>query len=141
MLQLALLRKITDVYFKPKPFEKSGKLYEALGVKYVQKVVMATAGRRARKKLLDGKPSPFLIGKILDLESLETFERRTRFNEFMHAPVLLYFFFELVTDFSRDPYEYFFILVFALLNAPLVMLQRYNRARVEKVIEKIKSRG
>ena len=102
---------------------------------------MATAGRRARKKLLDGKHSRFLIGKILDLESLETFERRTRFNEFMHAPFLLYFFFELVTDFPRDPVVYFLVLVFALLNGSLVMLQRYNRARVEKVIEKIKSRG
>lgn len=137
----SMLRKITDVYFKPKSFEKSGKLYRALGVKYVQKAVMGTVGKVFRTMGVGEIAGQYFIGKTRNLRSLKTYDKGTRFNETIHAPQILWNATELAQAISEDNYgSAVFWGGLLLINAPCTMLQRYNRARVEKAIERIESR-
>ncbi len=136
-------RKITDLYFAPKSFEKDGRVYEFLGVKYAQRIVMATAGKLRRKKD-EGCPSNYFIGKNPHLESLMIFERGTRFNETTHAPVVLLETCCLAATLSQENMNYTSVGVITgalILNFYLTILQRYNRARVYNVIEKMKNKS
>ena len=131
----SFLGRIADVYYKPKSFEKSGRLYEALGVKYVQKAVMGTFGKIFRKAGFGDIAGPYFIGETPDLSSLKTYEYWTKFNETIHAVPLIWYTNGLIHDFGKDiPSDVIDALGILSLGA-LTMLQRYNRARVEKVIE------
>ncbi|MBI4448178.1 hypothetical protein HY643_04300 [Candidatus Woesearchaeota archaeon] len=132
-----LFQKITEWYFEPKSFEKSGKLYEYLGIKYFKKLVMGTTGK-LRKMLGDGKePSNYFIGEKRNSESLKQFEKGSRLNERIHGPLTLFFLPLLAYSLGEDHYgTAIFNGLNILLNGYLTMLQRYNRARVYNVLER-----
>jgi len=135
-------RKITDVYFKPKFFEKGGKIYKYLGVKSVQKAVMGTVGRLVRK-ISDGDPDFFyLIGQKRDSESLKRYEVGTRVAELIHAPQIIWSINSLSKALSEEDYGSAIVSgAYLLINSSCTMLQRYNRARIYDVLEKRERRG
>ena len=134
------LGKIADMYFRPKFFEKSGRIYKWMGIKYFQKAVMGTVGKSMRKSGGGWTADNYFIGKKRDTDSLKYFESKTRFNETVHAPVALYgtilCAINLPDAMAKNDYSGFIIggaLLF--LNGYITMLQRYNRARVYEAIE------
>ena len=136
-------RKVTDPYFTPKSIERwrNGKIYEALGVKYVQKLVMGTVGKLLRKLGADEDAGNYFIGKIPNLEALRTFEAGTRLNELIHAPQIAWNSYELAKDLGDGNHGgAIFRGAFLLLNTSLTMLQRYNRARTYNVIKRLEER-
>jgi len=135
----SLGKRIADAYFEPKSFEKwkNGKFYELLGVKYVQKLVMGTIGRKKREAGRDYYTSNYFIGKSLNDNAFRKFELETRFNEKVHAVAANVFaLFSMVYLEIGDHYTAAFSAGATMFNSSLCMLQRYNRARVCNVLEK-----
>lgn len=136
-------RKVSDPYFTPKSIErwKNGKIYEDLGVKYVQKLVMGTVGKLFRKLGADEDAGIYFIGKRPNLEALRTFEAGTRFNELIHAPQIAWNSYELAKHLGDGNYGgAIFWGALLLLNTSCTMLQRYNRARTYNVMERLEER-
>lgn len=131
--------KITDIYFKPKSFERSSNVYEWLGVKYFKKALMGTIGRifRSGKKHADFN-SNYFIWPDRSNKSLIRFERKTRFNELWHVPWIPFCTYCAVDSFAQGKKgEGIFYVVTMLINTYAAMLQRYNRARIYNTIEGI----
>jgi len=134
-------RKVTDVYFRPKFFEKSGKLYEALGVKYSQKAILGTFGKVIISIRGYKSAGEYFIGKKRDLKSLRIYEKRTKFNELIHAPQVVLNVGMLEHYISEENYGWaVFWGGLLVLNTSFVILQRYNRARVDKLIKRAEER-
>ena len=136
------LERIADAYFTPKAFEKDGKVYEFLGVKIVQKLLMSAVRKMFRRtEGMDEVAGMYFIGKRRRTRDLETFVKGTRFNEAYHlsfVPFGVYL--------TGEPTIQNNTLLMAMnsailiLNVGLVMLQRYNRARVYTALEHRKTR-
>lgn len=135
--------RATDRYFKPKSFERSGRLYEALGVRYAKKIVMGTFGK-ARKIAGDGeRTSNYFIGQGFNrnLRSLKKFELYTRVNETIHAPQIIWNSYNLGKNIVEGNYGAAAIYAGILLvNTYMTMLQRYNRARIYNTIDEAKEK-
>ena len=135
----SLFRRITDVYFAPKGFEKNGTLYKALGVKQWQKIVMGTVGKTIRVN--DGKPSNYYIGKDTNLEALSTFEKYTRINEAVHSPITLILGYCTIENVAQGNVGGAALNgTLFLVNLYCTLLQRYNRERVCRVKERLENR-
>lgn len=134
-----IIGKITEVYFRPKSFEKSCRLYDILGVRLFKKLVMGTFGNLL--KLMGGHRkggsfSYFVSQTDRNLKELKRFESGTRFNELVHTPLMYSLGYSALEDFSKGNFEGgLFCVSVAVINAYCVMLQRYNRARVYNTIE------
>ncbi len=138
-LQKSFLTRIADSYFAPKQFErwKNGRVYELLGVKYVQKVIMGTIGAWSRKKGGGEFACAYFIGRRVNLSSLNTYESGTRLNETIHAPLVLLCGYLTFSQLGTGEYVSATISgVATVVNVACTMLQRYNRARVYRVLEK-----
>ncbi len=59
----SFIEKSTDWYFAPKSFERSGKLYKALGVRQFKKLVIGTFGWVFKKIGMDETTGTYFIGK------------------------------------------------------------------------------
>lgn len=147
-----LFRKVTDIYFKPKSFEKwrNGKIYEFIGIKPFKKFVLWTTDkippRRKRKNELKG--SNYYIGKDISQKSLKKFEKKTRYNEFVHGGGAGFMIYQAGGLLKADILEIKLIGIFVgsliLASVYLVCLQRYHRTRVHNVLErkeKLKNRN
>lgn len=130
-----------DFYFCPKPFERSGLLYRLLGVPIFKQVIMGTAGTfvlalRARKDLT----SYFVIAPFSQ-QALQTTERWSRFNEIVHIVIMIVTGFLARFALMRGSKIGFVFLLFAvLLNFYLILLQRYNRAKMCHLIDALRRR-
>lgn len=135
----SLLDIMTDWYFKPRFFERSGKLYEALGVKLVKKACV-----RLGKLLCEDKvdwPNNYFIWDH-SKEGLKKFDYYTRLNESIHfLPALTFTCKTLIYLSQKDIGTAAFVTGLNLISGvgPL-MLQRYNRARLYNLIDKMKER-
>jgi hypothetical protein len=133
------INKVADLYFSPKSFEQSCVLHEMLGVRITKKVVLGTWGAILKKmaeiKGDDDFCGKYFIGENRTLESLAEFEKETRFNETAHIiPALCNAFsFLLLSSIGGDNLGIFFGTL-GLLNFSLIVLQRYNRARIYNTI-------
>jgi hypothetical protein len=132
------LDKIEEAHFSPKFFEKSCRVYEALGVRLVKKVIMNTVGKN-RRKTDKGRTTNYFVGNNRNISSLMEYDKRTRENELMHGFIFvcgigfitsLYF----INDISLIP-MYIPALGITYNEGNIVMLQRYNRARAYNTIE------
>lgn len=135
-----IIGKIAEVYFRPKAFEKSCRLYEMLGVRVFQKLVMGTIGNLAKlfKGHRTGSSFNYFVSQIdRNLKRLKRFESvGTRFNELVHTPLTYLTGYTAFEEFSRGDIEGgLYYVGFSLANAYCTMLQRYNRARVYNTIE------
>jgi len=133
-----LFTQVTDIYFKPKSFEKSGKVYEWLGIKYFKKILMGTVGACLKKTGWGDyiTPNPYFLGKKRDLFSLKFYGWGTKLAETVHMPFVIHGGKEVVEELADGNYGFAALSsVEFLLNAYPVMLQRYNRSRVNKIID------
>ncbi len=117
--------------YKQYDFERDGKLYRRLGVP-VWKSKMPDASRTisimTRKSLKNDR----------SLEYLERLAQETCIAESVHW--LLIFLCPLYLLFVPAVYCIPFSLIYALGNIPFIMIQRYNRPRMQKIIEKRRER-
>lgn len=129
--------KVKEAYFRSRDFEGKGGIYESLGVKFIQKMVMNTAGKIGKMGGLHRCANTYFLADGRSLVNLETYRKGTRLNETLHGiqiPLNLLWIAGYLAD---EKYVCSGIWAgFLVLNASMVMLQRYNRARVEKVIER-----
>ena len=131
--------KFTDWYFRPRKFEESGRVYEAIGIKPLKRfctglcgnLIKNMSGRDAREAITNPENNYFLWD--LSKKGLKKFESYTRINEAIHLFSTLV----LISTIMVHP---IFASVRAAINAYCIMLQRYNRNRLYKTIEKIKAK-
>lgn len=134
-------RKVTDLYFKPKFFEKKGNIYRALGIKPFQKLVMGTIGRLFRMGVVVNTPETYFIGKSKSVKSLKKYESLARISEMVHTPITAVTGYGLVQGLAEGNYgDAAGNALGLVLNTYCIMLQRYNRARVYDVIERKEAR-
>jgi len=74
--------KTTDIYFKPKFFEKEI-VYEKLGVKIFKKLLMSTLGRILRAAGADNISGLYFIGRG-EGRNISNYETYTRVSEMVH---------------------------------------------------------
>ena len=112
---------------------------------------MKTAGKLVKKIVGDEFTSNYFIGRKHNIESLKRFEWGTRFNESANAfgeAYIVWGALEIGLEGYNFPKElgdgnYGITIILGtalLLNSSLIMLQRYNRARVHNIIEKKEKR-
>lgn len=123
-------------YFKAKQFEKSGKIYERIGIKIYKRMIMHLT---MRKKIGNYNLMNYSV------DELKYFEKITRYNEKYHVIAFFFtlFFILIISFFSNSIIGNFCILICILCNIfgnfyP-ICLQRYNRIRINKVLSKLKT--
>lgn len=130
--------RTTDWYFRPKQFERSGKLYEYLGVRWLKKLT------DWQGKIYGKKPKYKNNYRLWDKtkEGLIAFDSQTRKNEAWHTFFTCYtvaFATKLVMGESDNPGYSIFFGTCLVVNIYAIMLQRYNRARLHNVIDKMET--
>ncbi len=135
--QRSLLQKAEDLYFEPKFFEKKGKIYELFGMKKFKKRLLALTSKiRRRANETDG--SNYYVGSDLSVDSLKRFEAKTRFNEAVHMAGASPGVCGAIDGFVNGNYVSGLICTAIVLPQLYVIgLQRYNRARVYDLVDRI----
>ena len=123
-------QKAMNLYFRPSRIEKwkTGRLYELLGIKMFKKV-------------------PVHIGRTFGWDSyfiddgshkgLKAYEKRTRVSEAIHAPITVLLTYKIISLLVEGRYVGAVIIgPVWFLNALPTALQRYNRVKVESVLER-----
>lgn len=123
-----------DNYFRPRPWE-SGDLYPNLGVGITKKIVSRNAPVRYLLAKSDKTTNYHLHRPTL--EEASRFESWSRFNEVVHVGTLAL----SVAGVVRSALEghvggMAFYGAMGFASAELVMLQRYNRARIYRIRER-----
>lgn len=126
-----LIPELKSSYFKAHPIEEGGKIYKYLGIDLFRKFLVLIGWERSRKK-----ETPIRKSLIL----LEYYEFRTRASEFGHGIIaIIIVFITLYVCVVYSIKETIWLISFNIfLNIYPMMLQRYNRPRVGRVIEKLK---
>jgi hypothetical protein len=126
-----------DCWFAPKRFE-SPHLYERLGVLWIKRYV-PTGGDYVRTKY-----GVRVIDINSTIESLLTFEERTRVYEVIHLgaflALLLFSIWQLVSGRTTGLGFAMACVVYVLLILSPVLLQRYNRIRVYEAIRRMRKK-
>ena len=119
-------------YFKPRKFEYS--IYEYLGIKQFKKCMLRLFGLELASKL---GWYPFKDRSVSFQRALIKFYSQTIRNESAHLLVLVGLVFFSLNLLKEGDYPH--ALVVIIINIPFniypVMLQRYNRGRVKRVLE------
>lgn len=131
---LELFEKAGNVYFRPKKFEADGKIYEKLGIKAFRKLVLINMSLILKltgmKKHKNGVFNYYLENPTID--KMKRFEMwGTRLNESWH----LFAGMQSTMGFIANPSDKV-ALVATMINLYCVFLQRYNRCRIYKLLEK-----
>ncbi|MBU3144359.1 hypothetical protein [Clostridium sp. CF012] len=126
-----LIPELKSSYFNSHPIEEEGKIYKCLGVDFFRKFLVLIGWERSRKK-----ETPIRKSLIL----LEYYEFRTRASEFGHGIIAIII--ALITLYVFMVYSFketmWLIIINIFLNIYPMILQRYNRPRVLRVIKKLK---
>lgn len=132
-----LHRRLLNPYFEPKSFEANGTIYRMAGVHIFKAVLMGGAIGVFKVLSIEHvkkRGGYFLGGQSLD--DLKGMEGRTRIYESMHVAAILFTNLPHVTNTQVLP----FMLTAFAVNLYCVLLQRYNRERLYKAIQRIESR-
>jgi hypothetical protein len=133
------LDRMTDWYFRPKSFERSGKFYEALGTKKFKRLVAGIGKKIVGDRKLDTPNNYFIWDTTSD--GLKKFDYKTRMNEAIHLFWGACSGVVAANDFLKEkPILGGITCGLAVLNAYCVMTQRYNRARLHNVIDRIEEK-
>jgi hypothetical protein len=137
-----------DYYFQPKDWEKDGKIYERMGIKKVADFV-ADPNRVPELKTNSLQQTNNYYLKSPTLAQMQIFEHHSRWNEIIHLKG-----FAMSTGLTAldagiihytEPTEAVYALfcaagvvlgALAVAELYLVMLQRYNRARIVRIQER-----
>jgi hypothetical protein len=129
--------KFENWYFEIKPFEKNGKVYEYLGVQYFRKLVMGPIRKKLRKWDIGEEQSNYRIGKNTSIEKMLEYEKKNLSNEKIHFNNSQFGGFIVATGLITGVWPASILGgAFMLADIYCVMLQRYNRARLQNIIEK-----
>jgi hypothetical protein len=114
-------------YFTPRPFERNGSVYRWLGVTYYVVLLRLIGWEKLLRKDQPIKNS---------LESLKVFEATTRGSEVIHvcAAISVAAFTIWVAWRYSVGHIHWLVLLNILVNVYPVLLQRYNRPRVNRLI-------
>lgn len=121
-----------DSYFKPKTFEKSGKLYEALGVPWFSKYWINGGSYWTRRG-----QSPMVAGR--KKKDLENYIQLTQSLEGIHLALLPVYSALTAVTMAVGWYTGTAITIGAnvAVNLYPIMSQRYNRNRAIKLLERL----
>jgi hypothetical protein len=131
-----------DFYFIPKAFERCGFVYKILGVEIFRLVILATVGKfvsllRKREALYT-----YFVANPLSLRSVERTEAWSRFNEIVHfALIFITFFIGRAIYLKGFKSGAALLGLVVLLNIYLVLLQRYNRVKLVRMMELLERRA
>ncbi len=114
-----------------------GKLYEFLGIKPFKKIALELRLRTYYKKPKNS--NYFLSGNSFD--NLADFERMTRINEEIHTLGTLLGVLAIYYMDDRLSISGAIIYASTAVNFYAAMLQRYNRARIYTIMDKLKDRA
>ena len=131
IVETLLRPALKSSYFNSLPIEEEGKIYKYLGVHFFRKLLVLSGWERSRKK-----ETPIRKSLIL----LEYYEYRTRASEFGHGIIAIIIAF--ITVYVCISYSFmetiWLIFLNIFLNIYPMIVQRYNRPRVRRVINKHK---
>ena len=118
--------KLSSAYFDSRPFERDGSLYRWFGVRYYASVLRRIGWENIRRQ-----ERPI----TRDMESIIQFEHWNRGAEAVHTlAAIVVAGITVWVGFIRSPGDTkWLVLSNVLFNVYPVMLQRYNRARVERI--------
>jgi len=143
--------KYLEYYFKPKSFErwKNGRLYEYLGVRTVQKLIVYFRGDAKREQRIIeervGKPDGYTRGD-LSKDNLQKYIRNTQYSEKYHLkrfaqgaigfPILLAAEYLANSPSLLNNCTIAAFSIYSIFQGSLIMLQRYHRIRTMNILEK-----
>ena len=120
---------IAELYFRPKKWEGNGKKYELLGV-LIFKNFIIKLGRKTGQK--SNKPNNYYLWDK-SIEGIKLFERKTRYNELMHAVGIILPMVGLAM-YHNDLFTKVILWLVLIVNIHPFLLQRYNRIRIYKLL-------
>lgn len=124
------MTSLSERYFRPKAFETDGRLYAWLGVVRFKRALMGLVQVPPESGT---RPTYLLAGR--SLEDVRAFERRSRRNEALHGSWLVVSLGFLAVGALERWMLVAGALVFAA-NFHCFLLQRHNRARLYRVLER-----
>jgi hypothetical protein len=131
-----------DFYFLPKRFERNGIVYKILGVEIFRKVTLATVGTFVLALRKKEALYTYFVTNPLSIKSIRRTEAWSRFNEIVHLALIFITFFIGRAIYLKGYKSGAMLLGFCvLLNIYLVMLQRYNRVKLVKMLELLELRA
>ena len=123
----------TSDYYKEKAWERKGKLYEKLGVNTFRKLLVLVGWEKLNKKANPVQKN---------LNALTHLEYRTKQSELGH--VIIFFIILGFTAYVAIKYAFteslWLVFLNVILNVYPVLLQRYNRPRLQRAIKLMKYR-
>ncbi len=138
-IESSLISRVADNYFRPRKFEESGRFYEMSGIRFFKKW-LPTTGNMVNKHFWKR------IGRdqgihTMSPDKLRNREANTRVLETMHLGMFALYGSILAVDAGTDPKGIAINVGFNLgTNVYPIMLQRYNRVRLNRVIKRAESR-
>ena len=131
IVETLLIPELKSSYFDSHPIEDEGRVYKYLGVHFFRKLLVLSGWERSRKKETPIKRS---------LIVLEYYEYRTRTSEFGHGIIAIIIAF--ITVYVCMAYSFreaiWLITLNIFMNIYPILVQRYNRPRVRRVIKKLR---
>lgn len=127
-------KKIADWYFKPKRFEESGELYEALGVRWFNEHWPNSPTYR-RKKGLYLEPIPKGFWRRKDV--LKSYIKHTKKIESVHLGTLPFFAGKVAYDVANGHFvsAAIFGVIGTAVNFHPIITQRYYRNKANRIID------
>ena len=122
-----LKSKHTSAYYKEKPWERKGKIYESFGINFYRKLLVWIGWEKLNKKT---KP----VEK--NSKALMHLHYQTKQSELGHLIIFIVVLgFNVAVAFKFGILKSLWLLVLnVLLNLYPILLQRYNRPRIERAI-------
>lgn len=117
--------------FSPKSWEKSGAIYEKLGIKKWKDILPDMS--KICKYMLPKK-----VPAGARSERVDALVQETCVAEAVHAALCL--FSPVIYCFWRNGWGVALSVIYALCNIPFIMIQRYNRPRLVALSERLKKR-
>lgn len=117
-------------YFNLFPFERDGRLYEMLGIRLFKRFASAGDFFNRRRRHSEAE-----FRNVTNYSSAIEWEARTRFNEFVHLCNLIFSLVMIAWLCFQARYNWLGLIIFLnlILNVYPIMLQRYNRARIQRI--------
>ncbi|KAF0129117.1 MAG: hypothetical protein FD155_2792 [Bacteroidetes bacterium] len=119
----------------------SQRVYKLLGIRMLNKFIMATIGKAVLKVNPKEKMPSYFIGHPFEIDSLILTKKWLLFNEVVHFALIIlcaaigYFFY------TKGYFSGVFIIALVIvLNFSLMFMQRMNRNRIKKTISGLEKR-
>jgi hypothetical protein len=126
----------------PKRFERDGLVYKILGVGIFRQVILATVGVFVLALRKKEALYTYFVTNPLSIKSIQRTEAWSRFNEIVHiALIFITFFIGRVIYLKGYKSGAVLLGLVVLLNIYLVMLQRYNRVKLVRMMELLERRA